>query len=69
MASGADVFITGELKYHDYFLAEDRILLVEAGHYETEQFTKELLYQIVKEKFTTFATRISAIPTNPVNYL
>lgn len=69
MASGADVFITGELKYHDYFLAENRILLVEAGHYETEQFTKELLYQIVKEKFTTFATRISAIPTNPVNYL
>jgi dinuclear metal center YbgI/SA1388 family protein len=69
MASGADVFITGELKYHDYFLAENRILLVEAGHYETEQFTKELLYQIVKEKFTTFATRISAISTNPVNYL
>lgn len=68
-AAGADAFITGELKYHDYFLAENKILLIEAGHYETEQFTRELLNQIIKEKFTTFATRISAIATNPVNYL
>ena len=67
--AGAEVFVTGELKYHDYFLAEGRILLVEAGHYETEQFTKELLYQIVKEKFPTFALQISMINTNPVNYL
>ncbi len=67
--SGADAFVTGELKYHDYFLAEGRILLIEAGHYETEQFTKELLYQIVKEKFPTFALQISKISTNPVNYL
>lgn len=67
--AGADAFVTGELKYHDYFLAEGRILLVEAGHYETEQFTKELLYQIVKEKFPTFALQISMINTNPVNYL
>ncbi len=69
LAAGADAFITGEIKYHDYFMAENKILLIEAGHYETEQFTKELLHQVVKEKFTTFATRISAIPTNPVNYL
>jgi dinuclear metal center YbgI/SA1388 family protein len=67
--SGAQAFVTGELKYHDYFLAEGRILLVEAGHYETEQFTKELLYQVVKEKFPTFALQISTIRTNPVNYL
>lgn len=69
LAAGADAFVTGEIKYHDYFMAEDKILLIEAGHYETEQFTKELLHQVVKEKFTTFATRISRIPTNPVNYL
>lgn len=69
MKMGADVFITGELKYHDYFLAERKVLLVEAGHYETEQFTSQLLYEIVKEKFTTFATRISNIRTNPINYL
>lgn len=69
MAAGADAFITGEIKYHDYFMAENKILLIEAGHYETEQFTKDLLYQVVKENFTTFATRISTITTNPVNYL
>lgn len=69
MRAGAHVFVTGELKYHDYFIAEGKILLVEAGHYETEQFTKELLYQIVKEKFPTFALQISTISTNPVNYL
>lgn len=64
-----DVFITGELKYHDYFMAENKILLVEAGHYETEQFSKELLYRILKENFTTFALQISGISSNPVNYL
>ncbi len=69
MHQGCDVFITGELKYHDYFMAENKILLVEAGHYETEQFSKELLYGILKEKFTTFALRISRINSNPVNYL
>jgi dinuclear metal center YbgI/SA1388 family protein len=69
LSAGADAFITGEIKYHDYFMAENKILLIEAGHYETEQFTKDLLYQVVKENFTTFATRISIITTNPVNYL
>lgn len=63
-----DVFLTGELKYHDYFSADGRILLIEAGHYETEQFTKELLYKILKENFTTFALQISGINSNPVNY-
>ena len=69
LAAGADAFITGEIKYHDYFMAEGKILLIEAGHYETEQFTNDLLYQVVKENFTTFATQISTIRTNPVNYL
>lgn len=66
---GCDVFVTGELKYHDYFMAEGKIILVEAGHYETEQFSKELLYKKLKEKFTTFALQISGIDTNPVKYL
>ncbi|GAB1405270.1 Nif3-like dinuclear metal center hexameric protein [Lentimicrobium sp.] len=69
IAAKADVFITGEIKYHDYFLAEGKIVLIEAGHYETEQYTSQLLYQIIKEKFTNFATRISRICTNPINYL
>ncbi|MGE5383055.1 MAG: Nif3-like dinuclear metal center hexameric protein [Omnitrophica WOR_2 bacterium] len=69
ISKGCDVFVTGELKYHDYFLTENKILLVEAGHYETEQFSKELLYRILKEKFTTFALQISGIISNPVYYL
>lgn len=64
-----DAFITGELKYHDYFMTENKYLLIEAGHYETEQFSKELLYTILKENFTTFALQISGICSNPVNYL
>lgn len=64
-----DIFITGELKYHDYFSAEGKIILVDAGHYETEQFSKELLYKILKEKFTTFALQISGINSNPVHYI
>lgn len=67
--SQCDAFITGELKYHDYFMTENKILLIEAGHYETEQFSKELLYRILKENFTTFALQISGISSNPVNYL
>ncbi|MFA6950126.1 MAG: Nif3-like dinuclear metal center hexameric protein [Lentimicrobiaceae bacterium] len=69
MANHCDVYITGELKYHDYFTADHKIVLVEAGHYETEQFSKELLYTILKEKFTTFALQISGKNTNPVTYL
>ncbi len=69
ISAGCDVFITGELKYHDYFLADNKIMLIEAGHYETEQFSKELLYTKLKEKFTTFALQISGIISNPVMYL
>lgn len=69
IARGCDAFITGELKYHDYFTTEKKIVLVEAGHYETEQFSKELLYRVLKEKFTTFALQISGSNSNPVNYL
>lgn len=68
IAGKCDVFITGELKYHDFFTADGKILLIEAGHYETEQFTKELLYQILKQKFTTFALQISRLSSNPVKY-
>lgn len=68
IASGAQAFVTGDIKYHQFFEAENKILLADAGHYETEQFTKELLYEIVNKKFTTFALLISGVNTNPVNY-
>lgn len=68
IAANADVFITSDLKYHNFYDAENKILLVDAGHYETEQFAKELLYRVVKEKFTTFAVLISEAGQNPVHY-
>jgi len=67
--SGADIFITGDLKYHQFFDAEDKIILADIGHYESEQFTKELFYEIVTNKFSKFALRLSEVQTNPVNYL
>lgn len=66
--SGADVFITADLKYHDFFQAENQILLADIGHYESEQFTKDLLTAYLSEKFTNFAVLKSEIDTNPVHY-
>ncbi len=66
--SGADAFITSDFKYHQFFDAENKLLLIDAGHYETEQFTPEIFYDIIRNKFVTFAIRLSKINTNPVNY-
>lgn len=67
--SGADIFITGEIKYHDYFVHEDEILLAEIGHYESEQYTKEIFYSIIRDLFPNFALHLSKINTNPIKYL
>jgi len=65
----ADVYITGDVKYHEFFDADKKIVIADIGHYESEQFTKEILYELVKEKFPTFAVQKSGMVTNPVNYL
>jgi dinuclear metal center YbgI/SA1388 family protein len=67
--SKADVFVTGDFKYHQFFDAEKRIVIADIGHYESEQFTKELFYEIVTNKFSKFALRLSEVQTNPVKYL
>lgn len=67
--AGADIFITGDVKYHDYFDYNGEMIIADAGHYETEQFTKDLLHTVLKEKFPTFALLISRTMTNPVNIL
>lgn len=69
IGAGADVFITGDFKYHDFFEADNRILVADIGHFESEQFTKDLLYDIISEKFTNIALRLSEVQTNPINYL
>ncbi len=66
--SGADAFITSDLKYHDFFQAENDLLLVDIGHYESEQFTKKLIADYLKEKIPNFAILVTAINTNPVRY-
>jgi len=66
---GADIFITGEAKYNDYYDVENRILLAVIGHYESEIITKELFYDIISKKITTFAVHFSTTNSNPVNYL
>lgn len=65
----ADIFISGDFTYHEFFDAENKIIIVDIGHYESEQFTKELIYDILNEKFNNFACFLSEINTNPVNYL
>lgn len=66
--AGADVYITADVKYHDFFDAEEKIVLMDIGHWESEQFTVELLHRYLKEKFPTFAVLKTAVNTNPVRY-
>jgi dinuclear metal center YbgI/SA1388 family protein len=65
---GADAFLTGEGKYNDFFSQTKEILFVDAGHYETEQFTKEIFFELISKNFPTFAVRISTAEANPVHY-
>ena len=66
---GADVFISSDMKYHEFFLAEDDIVLIDIGHYESEHYTKNLIYDILVNNFSKFAILLSKINTNPINYL
>lgn len=66
---GADVFITGEAKYNDFYDVEDKILLAVIGHYESEIFTKNVFFDIITEKFPTFALYMAGTDKNPVRYL
>ncbi|WP_407402697.1 Nif3-like dinuclear metal center hexameric protein [Chryseobacterium sp.] len=68
IAQKCDAYLTGDLKYHDYFLAESKMLLCDIGHYESEQLVSEQLFEILSQKFSTFAILNSSEKTNPVNY-
>lgn len=68
LRAGADAFVTADYKYHEFFDAEGRILIADIGHFESEVFTKDLLVEIISKKITTFATCLSEVDTNPVNY-
>ncbi len=66
--AGAQAFVTADLKYHQFLDNAGKILLVDAGHYETEQHTKELIRDIIQKKMLNFAVLISEVNTNPVRY-
>ena len=67
-ASGCDAYLTGDVKYHDFFQSENQILICDIGHFESEQFVTEQIVEILSEKFPTFAFLKSTEKTNPVNY-
>lgn len=65
----ADIFITADYKYHEFFDADGKIVIADVGHYESEQFTQELLLEIIQKKFPNFALHLTQQNTNPINYL
>ena len=68
ISHNCDTYLTGDLKYHDYFQGEGKMLICDIGHFESEQFVTEHLVEILSQKFTTFAVSKSTEKTNPVNY-
>ncbi len=69
IAAGANAFITGDFKYHQFFDADGEIIICDIGHYESEQFTPEIFKEILNEKFPNFAVLLSNLVTNPVKYI
>lgn len=65
----ADIFISSDFKYHQFFDAENKIIIADIGHFESEQFTKELIYELLIKKFPKFAVHFTEVNTNPINYL
>ncbi len=69
IAAQADVFLTSDFKYHQFFDADNKLVIADIGHYESEQYTPELIRDLLKQKFPIFAPLLSKTNTNPVNYL
>jgi hypothetical protein len=65
---GADILLSADFKYHQFFEAEGKIVIMDIGHYESEQFTRQLFYDLLTKKFPKFAVRLSALNTNPIKY-
>jgi len=61
--------LTSDFKYHQFFEADNQLIIADIGHYENEQFTKELLAEKLRQKFSTFAVLLTEYNTNPINYL
>lgn len=68
-AAQADIFLTSDFKYHQFFDADNKTVIADIGHYESEQYTKELIRDILKKKISIFAPHLSEVNTNPINYI
>ena len=68
LRQNADAYLTADIKYHDFFVPEGNVLLVDGGHFETEQFTKQLIKELIQKKIPNFAAEIAATNTNAVQY-
>jgi dinuclear metal center YbgI/SA1388 family protein len=68
LSAGADAFVTADIKYHEFFDADASLLIADIGHYESEQYTIDLLHEVLEQKFPTFAILKSGVNTNPVRY-
>ena len=67
-ARGADIFVTADIKYHQFFEAENKMIIADIGHYESEQYTKNLLVDYLTKKIPNFAVALSESITNPIKY-
>jgi len=68
LAERANIYITADVKYHEFFDANDKLVIADIGHYESEQFTINLLQEILEQKFPNFAVLKTEVDTNPVHY-
>ncbi len=68
IAAGADIFVTADIKYHEFFDANGQLILADIGHYESEQYTQDLICDVLQQKFPTFAIQKTVVQTNPVQY-
>jgi len=68
IAANADIYISADFKYHEYFDAENKIIIADIGHWESEQFTIDLLTEVLQSNFPTFAVLKTKLNTNPVFY-
>ena len=66
--ANADIYVTGDLKYHDFFNADEKMVIADIGHFESEQFTLEIFHELLKKKLPNFAVHFSEVKTNPIHY-
>ncbi len=67
-AAGADAFVSADFKYHRFFDADSKIMICDIGHFESEQFTMQLIYEKIRKKFPNFALHLTSVDTNPIKY-